>query len=340
MRIIEYLKERATFFIVNIVLFLILASTMLIADVALVIIFGVFILWFTPLTIYILLEMIKHKVYYDEIISVNDNLDKKYLLSEVITQPQFIEGKVLYEILKENNRDMQEHVKYFKNIQSEYQEYIETWVHEIKTPIASLMLIIENNEENIPPRMKDEIKKIEDYIDQVLYYSRSGNVSKDYIVKNFSLEKSVRNVIRKNASDFINKKISIDIKDISYQVYSDPKWVEFILNQIIINSVKYSKEGLGKVTIDSMQNENNIILSIKDNGIGINEKDINRVFEKGFTGENGRKFGKSTGIGLYLCNKLCGKLGLGLNLTSKENEGTEVRIIFPIGKVNIMSEKN
>ncbi|MCH1959556.1 sensor histidine kinase [Romboutsia hominis] len=335
MSVYEYLKQRTLFFIVNIVLFLITASIMLFVKVNISIITMVFLIWFTPISIYILMEMIKHKKYYDELVSISENLDKKYLISEVISEPEFIEGKLVYNILKSSNRNMQEHVKYFKNMQSEYQEYIETWVHEIKTPIASLMLIMENHEDNIPNSMKYEVKKIENYIDQVLYYSRSNDVSKDYIIKNFNLERIIRCVIRKNASDFINKRIGIDIKEINFNVYSDEKWVEFILNQIINNAIKYSKESEGKVSINAVKNKNNIILSIKDNGVGINEKDIDRVFEKGFTGENGRIFGKSTGIGLYLCKKLCDKLGLGINIVSKQQEGTEIRIIFPVGKDDI-----
>ncbi|WP_092926936.1 sensor histidine kinase [Romboutsia hominis] len=335
MSVYEYLKQRTLFFIVNIVLFLITASIMLFVKVNISIITMVFLIWFTPISIYILMEMIKHKKYYDELVSISENLDKKYLISEVISEPEFIEGKLVYNILKSSNRNMQEHVKYFKNMQSEYQEYIETWVHEIKTPIASLMLIMENHEDNIPNSMKYEVKKIENYIDQVLYYSRSNDVSKDYIIKKFNLERIIRCVIRKNASDFINKRIGIDIKEINFNVYSDEKWVEFILNQIINNAIKYSKESEGKVSINAVKNKNNIILSIKDNGVGINEKDIDRVFEKGFTGENGRIFGKSTGIGLYLCKKLCDKLGLGINIVSKQQEGTEIRIIFPVGKDDI-----
>ncbi|CEI72233.1 sensor histidine kinase [Romboutsia hominis] len=335
MSVYEYLKQRTLFFIVNIVLFLITASIMLFVKVNISIITMVFLIWFTPISIYILMEMIKHKKYYDELVSISENLDKKYLISEVISEPEFIEGKLVYNILKSSNRNMQEHVKYFKNMQSEYQEYIETWVHEIKTPIASLMLIMENHEDNIPNSMKYEVKKIENYIDQVLYYSRSNDVSKDYIIKKFNLERIIRCAIRKNASDFINKRIGIDIKEINFNVYSDEKWVEFILNQIINNAIKYSKESEGKVSINAVKNKNNIILSIKDNGVGINEKDIERVFEKGFTGENGRIFGKSTGIGLYLCKKLCDKLGLGINIVSKQQEGTEIRIIFPVGKDDI-----
>ncbi len=333
MKLIEYLNDKLTFIIVNITLFLIVSSIMILSKVPLIIIFLVFIIWFAPVTSYMLIEYVKYKKYYNELIEIMNSLDKKYLISEVIKEPEFIEGKIVYSILKDSNRNMQEHVKLYKNMQSEYREYIETWVHEVKTPIASMMLIAENYEDDIPISMKYEIKKIEDYIDQVLYYSRSNEVSSDYIIKSFHLEKSIRNIIKKNASDFINKKISIDIENVNEEVYSDPKWVEFILNQIIGNAIKYSKSSKGKITISSIKKQNNITLYIKDNGEGISEKDINRVFEKGFTGENGRKFGKSTGIGLYLCKKLCEKLGLAIGLTSKKNEGTEVRIVFPIGKI-------
>ena len=333
MKLIEYLNDKLFFIIVNIILFLMISSIMILSKVPLIIIFLVFVIWFLPVISYMFIEYVKYKRYYNELIEITNNLDKKYLISEVIKEPEFIEGKIVYSILKDSNRNMQEHVKLYKNMQSEYREYIETWVHEVKIPIASMMLIAENYEDEIPISMKYEIKKIEDYIDQVLYYSRSNEVSSDYIIKSFNLEKSIRNVIKKNASNFINKKISIDIENVNEEVYSDPKWVEFILNQIIGNSIKYSKSSKGKISIYSIKKQNNITLYIKDNGEGISEKDISRVFEKGFTGENGRKFGKSTGIGLYLCKKLCEKLGLAIGLTSKKNEGTEISIVFPISKI-------
>lgn len=266
-----------------------------------------------------------------------DSLDKKYLLSEIIEEPDFIEGKAVYDVLREANKSMHEHVKKYRDMQSEYREYIETWVHEIKTPISSTRLIIENNEDKVTKSIDYEVRKIEDYIEQVLYYSRSNNVSKDYIIRELSLATVVRNTIKKNSRDFINKRISVDIEAVEGIVFSDGKWLEFILNQIIGNSIKYSREREGKVRVYTVQNENNIVLIIEDNGIGIINKDVNRVFEKGFTGDNGRKLGKSTGIGLYLCKKLCDQLGLGLSLTSKLGEGTKVSIIFPLGKVNLMN---
>lgn len=293
-------------------------------------------MWFSPVLTYILIEFTKQKVLYNELNSILDNLDKKYLLPEIMKEPENIEGKLLYDVLRQANKDMHEHVKNYRDRENEYREYIETWVHEIKTPIASTRLIIENNQNEVTRNINYEIKKIEEYIEQVLYYSRSNNVSKDYLIKEVSLATVVRSVIKKNSRDFISKSITVDIEAVEGTVYSDAKWLEFILNQVIGNAIKYMRERNGKVKIYTIHNENNIVLTIEDNGIGIIEKDINRVFEKGFTGENGRQFGKSTGIGLYLCKKLAEQLGLGLTLTSKTGEGTKVRIIFPLGSVNFM----
>ncbi len=265
-----------------------------------------------------------------------ENLDQKYLLSEIMKEPEFIEGKILYNLLQQTDKDMHEHVKHYRDMQSDYREYIETWVHEIKTPIASTRLMIENNQNDITRNINHEIRKIEEYIEQVLYYSRSNNVSKDYLIKEISLPTVVRNVIKRNSRDFIRKNISVDMEAVEGTIYSDAKWLEFIVNQLIGNSIKYMKDRNGKVKIYTIQNENNIVLTIEDNGIGMIEKDVKRVFEKGFTGENGRKFGRSTGIGLYLCQKLAEQLGLGITLTSKAGEGTKVRIIFPLGSTNFI----
>lgn len=333
----EYLKDRFLFLLINFILFIIISLIMLLINVSSNIILLVFCIWFFPLLSFIIIEYIKVNRFYQDINNVLENLDKKYLISEIIKEPDFVEGKTICNILKETNKAMHEHVKKYRDMQSEYREYIETWVHEIKTPIASTRLIIENNEDKITKSINYELNIIENYIEQVLYYSKSNDVSKDYIIRELSLATIVRNTIRKNSRDFINKRISVDIDAVEGFIYCDAKWLEFILNQIISNSIKYSRKNEGKVMIYTTQNENNIILTVEDNGIGIINKDINRVFEKGFTGDNGRKLSKSTGIGLYLCKKLCEQLGLGISLTSKVEEGTKVSIIFPLGKVNLIS---
>ncbi|MBU3107298.1 sensor histidine kinase [Clostridium gasigenes] len=334
MSIKEYLKGRMAFFIINLILFFSIALTMSLLNVGTAIIFLVFCIWFLPLITYIILELIPKKKYYDDIRSVLEGLDKKYLLCEIINRPDFIEGKIIYDALKETNKDMHENVNKYKNMQLEYKEYIETWVHEIKTPIASTKLIIENNENPITDKINLEVKKVEGFIEQVLYYSRSNDVSKDYIIKEFKVRDAAMVAVKRNSRDFINKKIALNIENIDGIIFSDIKWVEFILNQIIGNAIKYSKVKDGIIKIYSIENKNNIVLNIEDNGVGIIDRDLNRVFEKGFTGENGRTFAKSTGIGLYLCKKLCAKLGIGINIESKDNIGTKVKIIFPIRKFN------
>ena len=331
MNIKEYLKDRTLFLFINFILFMILCGILVLINVKVSVIFPIFCLWFIPVLTYILIEFVKQKMLYNELNSILDNLDKKYLLPEIMKEPANIEGKLLYDVLRQANKDMHEHVKNYRDRENEYREYIETWVHEIKTPIASTRLIIDNNPNDITRNIQDEIKKIEEYIEQVLYYSRSNHVSKDYLIKEVALAPLVRSVIKKNSRDFISKNISVDIEAVEGTVYSDAKWLEFILNQVIGNAIKYMRDSNGKVKIFTIHNEHNIVLTIEDNGIGIIEKDINRVFEKGFTGENGRKFGKSTGIGLYLCKKLAEQLGIGLTLTLIKCEGTSVRIIFPLG---------
>jgi len=339
MSIGEFIKEKMVVIISNMLLFSILAAIMIIINVNVIIISFAFCIWFLPLISYMALEFIKYKNYYDEINNILENLDKKYLLPAVIKEANFIQAKKLNSILKEISRDMHENVKYYKDIQVEYREYIETWVHEIKTPIASTKLIIENNRDEVTNKIDFQIDRIEGFVEQVLYYSRSDDVSKDYIIKQINLDNVVRNVVKRNYRDFINKKIKLDIKDINEIVYSDTKWTEFIINQIIGNSIKYSSSKEPMINIYSIKKANSVMLTIEDNGVGIIDKDINRVFEKGFTGENGRKFSKSTGMGLYLCEKLCSKLGLKIAIDSEVNKGTKVTLIFPLsGMINIADD--
>lgn len=329
MKMLDYLKEKSIFLSVNLMFFIMISIVMYFSNISFVIIFLVFFIWFFPLSTYILIEYMKYRKYFSNINNILESLDKKYLLPEVLQESNFMVGENINDILKELSRDMHEQVKHYRNIQEEYREYIEMWVHEIKTPIASSKLLIENNTNEVTRKIDTQMDRIENYVEQVLYYSRSDEVGKDYIIKKVGLSKLVKDVIKRNQRDFISKRISLQLGDLDEIIYSDTKWVEFILNQIIGNAIKYSKGKDDKIEIYSKKISSAVILTIKDHGVGIIERDLNRVFEKGFTGENGRKFGKSTGIGLYLCKKLTDKLGLGLQVQSEENVGTEISIIFP-----------
>ena len=329
MKMLDYLKEKSIFLSVNLMFFIMISIVMYFSNISFVIIFLVFFIWFFPLSTYILIEYMKYRKYFSNINNILESLDKKYLLPEVLQESNFMVGENINDILKELSRDMHEQVKHYRNIQEEYREYIEMWVHEIKTPIASSKLLIENNTNEVTRKIDTQMDRIENYVEQVLYYSRSDEVGKDYIIKKVGLSKLVKDVIKRNQRDFISKRISLQLGDLDEIIYSDTKWVEFILNQIIGNAIKYSKGKDDKIEIYLKKISSAVVLTIKDHGVGIFERDLNRVFEKGFTGENGRKFGKSTGIGLYLCKKLTDKLGLGLQVQSEENVGTEISIIFP-----------
>ncbi|MBJ7966893.1 MULTISPECIES: sensor histidine kinase [Bacillus cereus group] len=330
MKIGEFIKDKMIVILSNVLVFIILASILLTANVQFIIICFVFCIWFFPLISYMVIEFIKCKNYYNEINGILENLEKKYLLPEIVKEANFIHGEKLNTILQETSRDMHENVKYYRDMQLDYREYIETWVHEIKTPIASTKLIIENNQNEVTNKIDSQLDRIEGLVEQVLYYSRSNNVGKDYIIKPLNLDDVVRTVIKRNYRDFIHKRIKLDIQDIDEIVYGDGKWIEFIINQIIGNSIKYSNNKEQMIRIYSIKKANSVILTIEDNGVGIIPKDVNRVFEKGFTGENGRRFSKSTGMGLYLCEKLCSKLGMKIAIDSEVNKGTSVTLIFPL----------
>ena len=275
-----------------------------------------------------LYEFYKKKYFYDTFKKTLESLDKKYLITEMITNSNCLDGRLLLEYLYEIDKSMHEEVNNYKYISNELKEYIELWCHEIKTPVATSKLIIENNNNKITKSILEELEHIENYIEQVLFYSRSDTVEKDYIITDVKLKNVVESVIKRNKKDLISKKIKVELDDLCL-VKSDAKWLEFIINQIILNSIKYSKGKNPAIKISSKKNKNNEILFIEDNGIGIEEADIAKVFDKGFTGANGRKKYNATGIGLYLCKKLCNKLGHEINISSRLNEYTTVSIIFP-----------
>ena len=171
-------------------------------------------------------------------------------------------------------------------------------------------MIIENNKNTFTRNIDEELDKVENYIEQALFYARSNTVEKDYYIRKVELKEIVNDSIKKNKNSLIGEKISINLHDLEIQVNTDSKWIQFILNQIIQNSIKYKKQDSNlEIEIYAKQGKENVILYIKDNGIGIKKGEITRVFEKGFTGTNGRLANKkSTGIGLYLCKNLCNKL--------------------------------
>lgn len=298
---------------------------------------GIFIKIYIPVVIIALyfigitIEYFSRKEFYENVSRTLDELDDKYLITEIIKTPKFTEGKVLKHTLEQTDKSMIENVNKYKYLTEDYKEYIELWIHEIKIPIATSKMVIENNKSDITKSIDEELGKVENYIEQALFYARSNTVEKDYYIKKVVLKDMVNECIKKNKNLLIQEKIRMNIHDLDITVNTDSKWLIFILNQVIQNSVKYRKNKEdSEIEIYAQQGKERNILYIKDNGIGIPKGEIARVFEKGFTGTNGRLLNKkSTGIGLFLCKKLCNKLGIDIELNSVENKGTEMKLVFP-----------
>jgi Signal transduction histidine kinase len=206
---------------------------------------------------------------------------------------------------------------------SDLMDYFTLWVHQIKTPIAAMELLLQMKDSEENAELGAELFKIEQYVEMVLQYLRLDSSSTDYVVKQYELNDIVKQAVRKYAKLFIRKKISLDLGEINCNIITDEKWLVFVIEQIISNALKYTKQG--KISI-YMENAREKLLVIEDTGIGIRQEDLPRVFEKGYTGYNGRADKKSTGIGLYLCKRILTRLSHTIEINSEVSKGTKVRI--------------
>lgn len=256
-------------------------------------------------------------------------LEEKYLITELIKKPDFLEGKIFYDSLYEINKSFNEKIKDLKCNQEDFKDYIEMWIHEVKIPLSNLILITHNNKSLVDKRFLEQLKRLEDYLDQVLYYVRSEDSEKDYLIKEVKLSSVVKQVALKNKDTLLYNKVTLKTKINNETVLTDSKWLEFVLNQLINNCVKYRNiNTMSYIEISAKEENNKTILSIYDNGIGIPESDMNRVFDKTFTGSNGRKGANSTGMGLYISEKLLKKLGHKITIESSFENYTKVNIVF------------
>lgn len=286
------------------------------------------IFWFF-LIVSIGFEYVRKYRFYDELKKNLDGLDRKYLILEMIKRPDFYEGQIMTDILYEIDKSMAEQVKEYSLNIEDFKEYIEMWIHEVKIPISSLVLMCHNHQDTLDKKYISQIKRLDRYMDQVLYYVRAEHAEKDYRIKKTDLKKLVHKVVMNNKDDLLETGVNLKLGELARTVVTDAKWLEFILNQIINNAVKYRREDVEpEIAIWTEQKKHLVLLHVRDNGIGIPQNDIGRIFEKSFTGENGRKHAKSTGMGLYIAKNLCRKLGHGIGAESVAGEFTDIWIGF------------
>ena len=325
----EYLKDKRLYLIIGITIYLVILLILLAFKVSIEATLAITFTYFAGLITILIVDYIRKKTFYNNFKCKLDSLDQKYLIVEMLQDAHFLEGRILTDALYEIDKSMIEKINEYKMQVKDFKEYVELWIHEVKLPVASLTLMVHNQKGDQSKKLLSQLTRLDNYLEQILYYVRSENAEKDYLITKVNLSKVISNVALKNKDILLAKGIDFVVSDVDIEVLTDSKWLEFIINQIVDNSIKYSKEKNAYIKIVAKEESKVIGLIIYDNGKGISKSDLPRVFDKTFTGTNGRsKSAKSTGMGLYLCRELCNKLGHKIQIISEEGKYTKVTILF------------
>ena len=325
-----YLKNHLPVILLNLLSILALSLFLLATGNTIQMVLFILADWLLVLALYLTAGYIYQKKRLEKLLEMARQLKERYLLPEVMPAPDQAEEQVYYQLLKMAGKSMLERISEVERERGEYRAYIEQWVHEVKTPITALKLLCENNRSPFSRDVLVELENINRCAEQALYYARSEHTEKDYSIREMNLADVVHGAIADNKYLLRQCDMTITVDNLELVDYADDKWVRFILNQIISNAVKYHSPQQPTLHIFAERLGDQVLLSIADNGIGIPESDLPRIFEKGFTGQNGRTIRSSTGIGLYLCKRLGDKLGIGLSASSAGSGGTTITLSFHI----------
>lgn len=275
-----------------------------------------------------LMDWYRKKKYFEIITERVKDLKEPWLIAELLPVSYTIEDEIYQELLRKVGSSAIEEIHKIEDEQKEYEDYIEQWIHEVKTPITSIHLMLENRISENPGLKRDlnvELSRLENDVELALYYARSEQIYRDYLIQKLNVRKVLLKVVNKNRTVIMNSSVAIDLDcDEALYAYGDEKWLVFMLTQVLLNAIKYKAEADAKVVMRAKRDNKRIVLNIIDNGKGIKKEELPRIFDKGFTGSNGRDNEKSTGMGLYLVHKLCEKLEIDIKADSVYGEFTEI----------------
>ena len=330
MKFSRFLKDQIYAILIFLVTLFIIAALCFAAKISPAITLTITALIILALVLALLITFFRKRTFYNDLLTHIDSLDQAYLVLETLSHPEFYDGQILVDALYQINKSMTENVNQIRSQSQDFQEYIELWVHEIKAPLAALSLLANRLKTAERQNFQLELSRLENYLEQVLSFARSESAAQDYLIKKTNLSEIVKNVGLKNMNSLLAANIDFVVENVDFNVYTDAKWLEFILGQILGNSIKYHRDIKHPyIKISAHQtNKNTVILEVADNGIGISAADLPQVFNKSFTGANGRKIGSSTGMGLYLAKRMCDNLGHQISVVSTINHGTTVKITF------------
>lgn len=329
----QYLKDQLPVALLNLFGLLMLALFLLAGGNNIQSVLFIAFVWLLTFICYLAAAFFIRKKRLEKLLRMTEQLEERYVIAEIMEAPERADEQVFYRVMKMAEKSMLERINEIQRERKAYKEYIEQWIHEAKTPITAMKLLCENaHSENqrsdFIREMLTELENMNRYTEQALYYARSEHAEKDYFIRETALAGVIHDAIADNKYMLRQNHVKITIDVMESNVYTDDKWLRFILDQLISNAVKYRTKQ-PDIRFFAEEKENRILLGIEDNGIGIPPSDLPRIFEKGFTGENGRVIQSATGIGLYLCKRLCDKLGIGIAACSV-GKGTTIRLSFQI----------
>lgn len=279
-----------------------------------------------------IVDYFRWRGFYENLQAVFQASPQGHLLMSLVESSSDPEAQLIVDLLNELSTRYDAELASEKRDNADYRHYVELWVHEVKTPLAAAQLMLSGRPGAQDAELALELERVESAVEQALYYARSLSLSNDYTIKPVVLRSVVAEAYKKNARYLINKEVTprVDI-DADLTVLADPLWITFILSQLVINAATYgASEIWAQAQVeDEGSPEGRTVLTLSDNGMGIPLEDLPRVFDRGFTGSNGRKLGSSTGMGLYLCSTMASRMGIGLDVTSTPGSGTTFCLTFP-----------
>ncbi|MFQ6340891.1 sensor histidine kinase [Bacillus sp. AF62] len=333
MSFFKYLKDKRFFFILYFMLMLFVSLIMVVNDMRNLILQNLLythVIGLLFVSLYITIGYYYRRSFYVEINNLIENQQKDFPVE--MLKPQNYEQALYVKMIKRLNDNHSKQLQQLIEEKVDHQDFIMSWIHEVKLPIAASRLLLENSTgktvDFLVDKFEDELNKIDNYVEQALYYSRIDSFSKDYFITDVQLNQIIKHSVKKYAKLFITKRIHFHMKEEQQFVQSDSKWLAFILDQITANALKYVNEE-GEISFCFEEDSREKRLLIQDTGIGIKQEDIHRVFERGFTGSTGRIHIRSTGMGLYLAKQMALKLGHDISIQSQKGRYTRVTIHFP-----------
>ena len=328
MKINEFMQDRQGQVFLYIVSMAALSVFLYLTGTAPGVLILVLLVWILGLVASMLLKYHKEYSRLKELESIMDGLDKKYLFAECVSKPVDIYERKIFQLMRRSGKAMIEAVSEAQNGQKEYREYIEDWVHEIKAPITAGQLICGNNKSELSRKLLPQLAQIEEHVERALYYARAGSVEKDFIIRKTPLSDIIKEAVAGHQTLLIQNGVKMETSGLDVMVYTDGKWVTFMIGQLLSNAMRYRTEN-PVIRIEAYNYGKQVRLSVTDNGIGVPAGELPRIFERGFTGSNGRERGGSTGMGLYICKKLADFLQIRLDAEAVQNEYTSISMTFP-----------